>query len=229
MFCFLILLVAVGVCFYYQDIIFNYALQLGSSIGFDFVYISPEEVMVQKLNLAFMCGFMITLPFIILQLCLFISAGLKLSARFITVLYGVFALAFYILGAVFAIKILLPNIFTFMLKANTLSNVLGTISVAKYLSFAIRIIVILGLIFEMPIVSSILAFCHIINAKLLRHIRPYIIVIIFIVAAIVTPPDVISQFFVAIPMICLYELSIITALVITKPTRRGKTNEKVNS
>lgn len=225
-FCIIIFVTAFGYCFVNQNIIFNYFLESGKNIGFAFVYISPQEVMIQQLKLVSILALMLTLPFIILQICLFVSVGLKMTKRIFITIYGLFSLLFYVIGEIFAIKIILPNTMSFLFSVNASKIVASSVSVEKYISFSITLIVTIGLIFEIPVICSLLAFCGIIDGKVLKTIRPYIIVLIFIIAAIITPPDVISQFIVAVPMLCLYELSIIIVIIISKIRRR--TNEKVS-
>lgn len=207
-------------CFIGQEKIFDFVMSIGIKAGFNFIFISPEELVVQKLNLVVLSGFLCTLPILVIQLCQFVSDGLAKKIRKLALLYCMFALILYTIGMVFSIKLLLPYVYKFMLDVNTSSSITASLSVAKFVTFTTRITLALGLLFEMPVVCSILAFCRLITANTLRRIRSYVIVIIFIVAAVITPPDVVSQCFVAVPMLALYEFSIILVAIITKLTKQ---------
>ena len=95
-------------------------------------------------------------------------------------------------------------------------------SLSEYLGFALKMLIAFGLIFEMPLFAFFLARVGLVTAAMMRKSRKYAILCMFIVAAILTPPDVFSQLLMAAPMILLYEISICIAAVVGKKERRGK-------
>ena len=130
--------------------------------------------------------------------------------------------AFFVLGVAFARYISLPFVLRFLIQFTGQVDVSASISIQQYIGFLMTIFVVFGLVFELPVVSVLLTGLGLIKTDWLRKGRKIMIVIIFVMAAIITPPDVVSQVMVAIPMIGLYELSIgLSSLV----ARRRKENE----
>jgi sec-independent protein translocase protein TatC len=120
----------------------------------------------------------------------------------------------------FAYFFVFPAVFKFV-AAYTPSGVQMATDIDKYLSFVLTLFLVFGLSFETPVVEMVLVRLGIVSIEKLREFRPYFIVIAFVIAAIVTPPDVISQFMLAVPMILLYEFGIFMSRYITpreKPT-----------
>lgn len=127
-------------------------------------------------------------------------------------LSGVF---FFLVGAAFCIWIVLPFMLQFFLSLNTI-EVAGLYSVKEYMSYLYGVITAFGIIFEIPVTASILALIGILKPELMVKGRRLVIVICFIVGAAITPTDVLSQLLVAVPMIVLYEVSILLVRLIAK-------------
>ena len=123
---------------------------------------------------------------------------------------------FFVLGAAFSYFIALPFMIQFLINYSASDYIQSAISVASYLDFMVGMLLTFGLVFELPMLAFVLSNLGILTPELLRRIRPYAIVLIFILAAVITPPDVVSQFMIAVPMIGLYELSIGISMVIVK-------------
>lgn len=171
-------------------------------------FFSPEEAFLIYMRIGFLCGFTISLPVILYQLWGFCSPAMeerfrKHSAFFITSCFLSFAV-----GALFAYFILLPQTLKFLLKFAS-EDLEPVISAGKYISFVTGIIFASGLVFQMPVLSFILAKLGVINSYALRKKYKYAIVIVFIVAAVITPTsDAFNMLLLALPMLFLYELSI---------------------
>lgn len=197
--------------------------QMGEEIGYKLVYISPQEVIVQQFRLAGVASFLISLPIMIYQIVAFIAPVFsdKKPLRKI-LMYCIFAMVLFILGAAFAYKILLPFIYKFLFDIGIANNIEAQISIKEYISLFITIECCIGIVTEMPLISIILTKVGILTPKRMKAIRPYIIVAIFITAAIITPPDVVSQVMVAIPMIVLYQISIILCKLIKEEKSHGE-------
>jgi len=160
-----------------------------------------------RLEFAVVVGIIASLPVIFYQFWQFISPGLLPKERryFLPALF--FTTFCFLSGTAFAYLILIPTVLPFLFSMGT-EVIKPTINITEYMSFALRLILISGLIFELPILSFILSVTGLVQPKTLKKYRKYGIVIIFISAALLTPPDPISQLLMAFPLLILYEVSI---------------------
>ena len=122
--------------------------------------------------------------------------------------------------SMFSYLIAIPFMIQFLINYSKSDMIASAISVASYLDFMIGMMLTFGLVFEMPMLAFVLSNLGILTPEILRKLRSYAVVLVFIVAAVITPPDVVSQFMIAVPMLGLYELSILISAVITR--RRAK-------
>ena len=126
------------------------------------------------------------------------------------------SLFMFCIGSLFAYKVLLPFTFSYLISVEDYGLITANISIEKYISFFLTILVCIGLVFEIPVASIILAKLKLIDAKIMRKFSKFVTIIIFILAAIITPPDVVSQILVAIPMLLLYHLSTLLVFLIRR-------------
>ena len=135
-----------------------------------------------------------------------------------------FASILFALGASFAYFVVFPFGFKFFLgfAANPAYNVDATLSMASYVSFVVHLVLAFGIVFELPAIIFLLAKIGVINDEMLIKYRRYAIVAIFILAAVLTPPDVISQLAMALPLLILYQLSIYIARVFGRESENIK-------
>lgn len=193
---------------------FNYAaplvdiLKVPSSDLYQFVYIAPSELFMQYVKVALIAAMVVSAPVILYELLAFASPGLKASEKSFIMGVLLLGLMFFILGVVFAYTILLPFMLRFFSTINGNSGIEAQISIEKYLSLVTSILGMLGLVFEMPVLTILLTQLGFLKPEWLKKSRRVVIVVIFIVAAIITPPDVVSQVMVAIPMLGLFEISV---------------------
>lgn len=172
------------------------------------VFFSPEEGFLIYMRIGVLCGFILSLPVILYQVWGFCSPAMEERVRKHSALFVAFCFVSFILGAIFAYFLLLPPSLKFLLSFAK-DDLEPVISAGKYISFITGIIFASGLVFQMPVLSFILARLGVINARILRQKYKYAIVIIFIVSAVITPtPDAFNMSLLALPMICLYEISI---------------------
>ena len=127
-----------------------------------------------------------------------------------------FGLLFFVVGVLFAYYISVPFMLYFLKEFGAGSDIIASISIQEYVMFLTTVFMIFGVIFEMPVISVLLSLVGVLMAKYLIKARKPAIIIIFIVAAIVTPPDIVSQIMVAVPMVALYELSIVLCRIFSK-------------
>lgn len=195
---------------------------IGRAPNMEFIFISPSELMMSYIRIAVFCGFVISSPIILLQTWLFIVPGLEEKHKRYIVIALVMGGGFFIVGSIFAYLVVLPVIIKFF-AGFQLPEIQSAISFGNYLDFILKIIISFGIIFEMPIVMFLLSRMGILKPEFYIKNRKYMILIIFILAAILTPPDVISQIMMALPMLILYEVGIILAKLGRK--RKGVVSE----
>jgi sec-independent protein translocase protein TatC len=185
------------------------------------IFISPTEAFFAHLKLGFFFALALSIPFILYHLWEFISPGLKIKERKYTLPFVIFSTMFFIIGALFAYKYILPLGLRFLLtyKTNALTP---NITIGYYISFTFRIILVFGIIFELPLISFFLTKIGIVKPSILTKNRKYAILLIFVVSAILTPPDVITQILMALPLIFLYEISVIVCRMVYRVWYTGK-------
>lgn len=172
------------------------------------VFFNPSEAFLIHIKIAFFVGLAISVPVIMYQLWAFISPAIEYKTKKHGLLFLVSSVGAFIGGASFGFLVLLPAAFKFLLSFSG-DNLEPVISASSYISFVLGLTMGCGLVFEMPVLSFLLSKIGVINYRFLRRVWKYAVIVIFIAAAIVTPtPDVFNMTIVAIPMLCLYELSI---------------------
>ncbi len=176
------------------------------------IFTGVTEAFWIRIEIAFVAAIIITVPWTIYQIWLFAKPGLKDSERKYAFPFVFFLTLFFISGVVFAYKIVLPIGFSFLLKYGG-SDLTAMPSIKQYISLLLKMLMAFGIVFEMPIVSFILSRLGIIDGKYLLKRSDYALLFIFITAAILTPPDIFTQFLMAGPLIVLYGVSIIVAYV----------------
>jgi len=181
----------------------------------NFVFIAPAELLLSYIKIAVIIGLVVSAPFLITQIWLFISPGLEKKERRTIVFSLMFGGVFFIIGAVFAYIIVLPLMIQFFMSFQ-MEGIEEMISFNNYLSLVMNTVLSFGLIFEMPSIMVILTRLGVVRSKFLRSNRKYIILVIFVLAAVLTPPDVISQTLLALPMILLFELGIFLSRIVER-------------
>jgi sec-independent protein translocase protein TatC len=169
------------------------------------------------LKLAFFVAVVLAMPWLLYQAWAFVAPGLYAREKRLALPLLASALALFYAGCAFAFFLVLPTVFGFLAQV-TPEGVAMMTDINAYLDFVLVIFLAFGLSFELPVALVILALLGWVTPAQLREWRGYAIVAIFVVAAIVTPPDVVSQLLLAIPMVLLYELGIVAARLLA---RRG--------
>lgn len=161
-------------------------------------------------------GFIAVFPFILYQVWKFISPALYERERKMAVWFIVATSLLFFLGILFGYYLIMPLSINFLANYNISSMVENNIDIGSYMSMLKTTVIACGLVFEMPIIIYFLSKLGLVTASFLRNYRRYAYVIILIIAAIVTPPDVVSQTIVTIPLVILYEASILIAARMNK-------------
>ncbi|MDO4323741.1 MAG: twin-arginine translocase subunit TatC [Lachnospiraceae bacterium] len=226
--CLVCLVVSFLIGLHFAPQLVDFLTGLGEAYGYTYVYIAPQELLMQYFSVALIAGVCITLPLILYNTWAFIQPGLKKNENFLFLSAMFFGLVCFIIGIIFAYKIMLPFMLYFLIDISKGSGITASISVQNYLTFLLTIFMIFGIVFELPVVSVLLTQMGLLKIKWMKQGRRFVIVLIFFVAAVITPPDVVSQIMVAVPMIGLYELSIIIASLLLRLRRKKKkdTEEK---
>jgi sec-independent protein translocase protein TatC len=173
----------------------------------ELIFLKPTGMLMVRLEIAIVVGIIASLPVLFYQFWQFISPGLlpKEKRYFLPALF--FTTFCFLAGTAFSYFILIPTVLPFLFSMGT-EDIKATLNITEFMSFVLRLILISGLIFELPILSFVLSVTGIVKPKMLKKYRKYGIVIIFILAAFLTPPDPISQLLMALPLLVLYEISI---------------------
>ena len=174
------------------------------------IYTTLPEGFFTRMHIAFVAGVFVSSPAIFYQVWAFIAPGLYEEEKRSIIPVAVMSAFFFISGGAFCYFVVFPNAFAFFMSYAT-DTIVAMPKISDYLSFVLKLILAFGLVFEMPLFAFFLARMGIITAELMRRVRRYAILAIFIVAAILSPPDVVSQLLMAAPMLVLYEVSIFVA------------------
>ena len=214
------LLVAFVACFAFIKPLATILLEMGQDYGFQYVYLSPSELITAYFKLSLILAIVIVSPLLLSQIWGFLAPALtKREKKAIgPALAG--GLVFFFIGAAFSYLIAIPFMIQFLINYSQSEMISSAISVASYLDFMVGMMLTFGLVFEMPMLAFVLSNLGILTPEILRKLRSYAVVLVFIIAAVITPPDVVSQFMIAVPMLGLYELSILISAVICR--RRAK-------
>ena len=162
------------------------------------------------MKVAMLAAFVISLPNTLYQVWSFVAPGLYLHEKKFMLPLVVFSSLLFFIGMSFAYFLVLPVIFGFMVNTAPQGVAVMT-DIGNYLDFVITLFIAFGLAFEVPIAVVLIVRFGWLSIKALREARPYVIVGAFIIGAIFTPPDIISQFMLAVPMWLLYEIGILVA------------------
>ncbi|RKN82277.1 twin-arginine translocase subunit TatC [Paenibacillus ginsengarvi] len=177
---------------------------------------SPWDAIRLYMQFSFAIGLVVTLPFTLTQLWLFVRPGLLDHEKKATLRYIPGAVLLFLLGLSFAYFVIFPMAFYFTSNVTQSLSLTETYGAAQYFSFMFNILLPMALLFELPVVVMFLTKLRILNPSRLQKLRRYAYLVLVVIATVVTPPDFISDILVAIPMILLYEVSIMLSARIYK-------------
>ena len=224
-FIFLILLFIIS--YFFSTEIYSFLVQpyadavLDKNLDRRLIFTALHEAFLTYLKVAFFAAFFIACPFFLIQLWKFVAPGLYNNEKKALLPYLVATPVLFILGGFIVYYLIMPLAIKFFLGFETVAEP-GVIAIQleakvnEYLSLIMRLIFAFGVSFQLPVILSLLARIGIIDSDYLRQRRKYFVVSIFALAAILTPPDPITQIGLALPLLLLYELSIITVKFIEK-------------
>ncbi len=163
-----------------------------------------------------MAAFVIALPYLLYQIWAFVAPGLYVHERKLVAPLIITSTLLFVCGMAFAYFLVFPVVFHFIVSVAP-EGVAVMTDIGKYLDFVLTLFLAFGVTFEVPVAVVILVRMGIVSVAKLREIRPYVIVGAFVIGAIFTPPDVVSQVMLAVPLWILYEVGIFVSQWISKP------------
>jgi sec-independent protein translocase protein TatC len=223
----LAILVAFVVCFAGAKHIYNFLLipyvwaAANHGDAAKLIYTAPQEYFVVQMKVALFGAVFIAFPVIAQQIYKFVAPGLYKNERRAFLPYLIATPLLFVLGAAVVFFILMPLALRFFLSlqqtgSNGGASIEALFKVSDYLSLIMGLVLAFGVVFQLPVVLTLLARIGIVNSDMLKKGRRYAIVLAFVAAAVLTPPDVISQCSLALPTVLLYEASLISVRLVEK-------------
>ena len=218
-------------CYFFAEYLYGFLVEpyaqavKNDSIQRRLIFTALQETFLTYLRVAFFASFFVTSPFILIQIWKFIAPGLYDHEKIAIMPYLVITPILFFLGGALVYYLIMPLAIKFFLSfesAGLATNLPIQLEakVNEYLSLVMKLIFAFGLSFQLPVVLSLLARVGVVDSEFLKTRRKYVVVIIFTAAAILTPPDPITQIGLAIPLLILYELSIFSVRLIEKKSKK---------
>ena len=201
------------ICFSFNTAILNFMIEpLLSSLpkGSSVIFTKVQEPFFTAIKVSFFTGFLLSLPIIFWQIWVFIAPALYANEKKFVLPFVLFATTMFLLGASFSYYVVVPIGLEFLINfGSELFNALP--SIGEYVGFFTKLVFGFGIAFELPVLTLFLAKVGLVNGEMLRSFFKFAVVIIFVLSALLTPPDMVTQFLMAIPMVILYGFSILIA------------------
>jgi sec-independent protein translocase protein TatC len=195
--------------------ILAYPLKVNLAPGDRLVYTSLPEMFFVYIKTALVAGLLLAAPYVFYQIYLLVAPGFYQKEKKTVILFVFSSTVLFVGGSLFGYFVVFPYGFNFFLAfSNEYLRALP--SVRQYFSLAVKLLFAFGFVFELPVAAFFLSRMGVVSADFLKQKRRYAILLIFIIAAFLTPPDVISQFMLALPLVVLYEFSILIAKIAGK-------------
>ena len=225
------------ICYFFSEYIYGFLVEpYANAVKEDkierrLIFTALQETFLTYLKVSFFSAFFITSPFILIQIWKFIAPGLYNHEKKAIMPYLVVTPILFLLGGMLVYYLIMPLAIKFFLSFESLGAATNLpiqleAKVNEYLSLVMKLIFAFGLSFQLPVVLSLLARIGVVNSTFLKERRKYVVVIIFGAAAILTPPDPITQVGLAIPLLLLYELSILSVNMIEAKNLKRESEEE---
>jgi sec-independent protein translocase protein TatC len=221
------LLIATGICYNFSEKIFNFVrLPIAPYLtNGGLVYTAPMDKFVAHLKLSFVCGVIISCPFWLYQIWLFVAPGLYTKERKHSIGFIVAGTLLFLLGVSFSYFVVLPMAFHFLMNyGGDVDKPMITID--HYLGFFTQMCLMFGASFELPLVLIVLGMLGVVSQKFLREKRRYAIMILAVASAVITPPDLLSMVMMLGPMVILYEIAVFFVGFFEKKKALAAVNER---
>lgn len=186
----------------------------------DLYFFAPGEAFMVRMKLSFIFGILASFPYLLFRAWRFVSPGLFRKEQSLVFPVIVLSVALFYLGLAFAYWVMMPLVLKFFVTFGT-ESLTPMLSVEKYFGFVAKLSFAFGLVFQLPLVVILLSSMRVVSARMLLAQWRWAILIIFIVAAVLTPPDPISQVFMAVPLCVLFFASVAASFVIERRRRKS--------
>lgn len=193
-----------------------------------FIFLEPMGGFMTHLEIALFGGIIFSLPVIFYQMWQFVAPGLFARERGWTIGIIIFSTVSFLIGSTFAYLVMIPLSLRFLMGYQS-EMLVASLTIQKYMSFVLTMTFVAGMAFELPLVAFFLTKIGLLTPKFMREKRRYGIVGILILAAILTPPDPMSQLLMALPLVVLFEISILVSYLALKPPKKKKKKKQDDS
>tara|TARA_B100000678_G_scaffold6157_1_gene5339 strand:- start:2452 stop:3219 length:768 start_codon:yes stop_codon:yes gene_type:complete len=215
------------VCYFFSEEIYSFLVQpyadavKDDNVNRRLIFTALQETFLTYLRVSFFAALFVSSPIILMQIWKFVAPGLYKNEKEAILPYLIATPILFLFGGMLVYYLIMPLAIKFFLsfEASSINSALPIQLEAKvneYLSLVMKLIFAFGLSFQLPVILSLLARVGFVDSVFLKERRKYVVVIIFVAAAILTPPDPITQIGLAIPLLILYELSIFSVKIIEK-------------
>lgn len=223
----IVLFVFFGVCFYFRDFLLNWVqLPLPRQFARNLTFISPTEPLFTAMKVSFMGSLFISMPVILHQAWLFIGPGLKAKEKKVSLLFVISGSFFFLLGGAFCYFLVLPLGLKFLLQFGAYYWKME-VTIGLYISFVVKLMLAFAFAFQTPLILVFLAKLGLVSTVKMKRCRKWAFLGCFVLSALLTPPDVISQVLLAFPLYGLYEFGLFASYFFEDPKQREAASEDV--
>lgn len=216
-----------GLCFYFIDFLLLWLEDPLPRQFMELTFITPTEPFFTSMKVAFMGSLFFSMPVILYHIWGFIAPGLKVKEKKVTAMFVGFGTFFFLMGGLFCYFLVLPLGLKFLLTYGT-NWWKMQVTIGFYFSFVVKLILAFAFAFQTPLLMVLLTKFGITNTIKMRMYRKWAFLGTFVVAAVLTPPDIITQTLLAIPLYALYEFGVVVSLLFEDPKNRERVRQEID-